>query len=59
MVVTGLSDEQLKEVKRAVPEVEIIAASKEELTGKVVQADALVWTCDSKAIRAGKKLRWV
>ena len=59
VVVTGLSDEQLKEVKRAVPEVEIIAAGKEELTEKVVQADALVGTCDPKVIRAGKKLRWV
>ncbi len=59
VVVTGLSEEQFKEVSEAVAEIEIIPARREEVIEKVGQADALVGTCDPEAIRVGKKLRWV
>jgi phosphoglycerate dehydrogenase-like enzyme len=59
VVVTGLSEEQLGEVREAVTEIEIIPARREEVIEKVGQADALVGTCDPEAIRVGKKLRWV
>lgn len=59
VLVAGVSEEQLESLQRAVPEVDLFTAARDELVSKVVDADALVGTCDPAIVKAGKRLRWV
>jgi phosphoglycerate dehydrogenase-like enzyme len=59
ILISGLPAEQVDEIRRAVPEAEIVTAPHEELIREVVEAEALVGICTRELIRAGHRLRWV
>ncbi|MDA2928153.1 D-2-hydroxyacid dehydrogenase [Acidobacteria bacterium AH-259-G07] len=59
IVVTGLTPDQVKELRAAVPGARLITAHGKDVPQKVPEADALIGTCNVEAIRAGKSLRWV
>jgi len=59
IVVTGITADQVNELRQSIAEAEIVAATREELLSRVADADGLIGSCSADAIRAGKKLRWV
>jgi D-2-hydroxyacid dehydrogenase (NADP+) len=59
VVVTGVTDAQLAVIRKAAPDVQVIAATAKDLSQKVADADALIGSCAREAVIAGKKLKWV
>jgi phosphoglycerate dehydrogenase-like enzyme len=59
VLVVGVSEEQLADLQKAVPQADLFTAEGDELVSKVLDADALIGTCDPELVRSGKKLRWV
>lgn len=59
VLVAGVSEQELKDLKQAVPEVDLFTARGEELASKVIDADGLVGTCSPEVVKAGRKLKWV
>jgi len=59
VVVTGVTEAQMATIRKAAPDVQVIAATAKDLTQKIVDADALIGSCSREAVVAGKKLKWV
>ena len=59
VLVVGVSTQELSDLQLAVPEIELFTADRGELASRVVDADGLIGTCDAKAVKAGRKLKWV
>jgi len=60
LLVPPMDGRTLKQLREAVPTVEIvIAESKDDALNKVVDVDAIYGPVSSELIKAGKKLRWV
>ena len=59
IVVTGLSEGQVAELRESSPGARIVAASGDALMTEITDADAVIGTINANMVRAGKKLRWV
>lgn len=59
VLVFGLSGENVQELQAAVPEAQVITASGDNAATLVVDADALVGSCNSALLAKGEKIRWV
>ncbi|MEK7407596.1 MAG: D-2-hydroxyacid dehydrogenase [Acidobacteriota bacterium] len=59
ILVTGLDEASVQELRSAAPDAAILAATPAQLESQVVDADAILGTITPKLVRAGKKLKWV
>ncbi len=62
VVVTGigrLSENEIRELRQAAPNVNVVFASRDDAMKEIADADALIGTPTREQILAGKKLKWV
>lgn len=60
VVVTGMRAEAIEELRKAAPELTLVAAEDEaRMAAEVGDADAILGTISPKLLAAGKRLRWV
>jgi phosphoglycerate dehydrogenase-like enzyme len=59
IVVTGLTDGQVAELRESSPEARVVPAQGDALLREIADADAMIGTINAELVRAGKKLRWV
>lgn len=59
IVVAGLSEGQVAELRESSTGARIVAASGDALMTEIADADAVIGTINANMVRAGKKLRWV
>lgn len=55
----GLTAEHIAGIAREVPEVDVVAAQRDEMLSNVAEADALLGVATPELVRAGKRLRWI
>ena len=59
IVVSGVAEKDLEELRKTVPEVSIVTANPANLASQVADADGLVGVANPSILRAAKKLKWV